>query len=361
MTARSPAPSPGARPPGDLPRGAPQRPDGPSPVPRELLAEAAVWVARLHGPDRSRKMEQDFLAWQDRSEAHRRAFERCTDGWELASGVGVRDVLAAVAARERRRRRARRRALRWSLAALAGAALLGALTWGALRWEGGTVYATEVGEQRSVLLADGSRLTLNTATRLRVDLQPERRGVVIDAGEAMFEVAPDPLRPFVVRAGGSDVIALGTAFVVRVAGPASAGRVAVTLVEGRVSVQPAAGSHGDFDPVAMQPGERLSIDSADKARPRAAARVDRPPLEQALAWKKNEVVFEGATLADAVSEMNRYNRASLVLAGGPAVAGRRISGAYRTSDLRGFAHAVASLHGLPLKEKDGGFVIGGGD
>jgi transmembrane sensor len=96
------------------------------------VRNAAVWIARLHGPDRSTQMERECLAWQARSEAHRVAFERCTDTWQDVAGVG---------------------------------------------------------ERRTVLLMDGTRMSLNTSTRVRVALAPAQRTVRVEEGEALFEVA----------------------------------------------------------------------------------------------------------------------------------------------------------------------------
>ena len=85
-------------------------------------------------------------------------------------------------------------------------------------WGDGDLYATKVGEQQLVVLDDGTRMTLNTDTRVRVEIGPDLRSVNVQAGEALFEVAKDPRRPFVVHVADSEVVALGTVFSVRLRG-----------------------------------------------------------------------------------------------------------------------------------------------
>jgi transmembrane sensor len=334
---------------------------GPKVTP-EIAAEAAVWVARLHGPSRARQMEQEFRVWQASSPAHREAFERCTDVWEDIPRIGLAtayEALASERAASATSSRGRREAAwRWIAAsAVAGAMAVGAVL--VLHWRGENAYGTNVGEQRLVVLEDGSRMLLNTDTQLRVDFAPAQRTVVVRRGEAFFEVAKDARRPFVVRIAGSEVVAVGTAFSVRYA-PAShaADELAVTLVEGQVNVRPAGHDAGDAlapeHPVSMKAGERLLLDRPSRdAASRVVVRLDRPDVERVTAWKRSETIFDDTSLADAVAEMNRYNRTPIVLLDGLASGGLRVSGLYRTGDSAGFANAVAALHGLSLHEQAG--------
>ncbi|MBT9491825.1 MAG: FecR domain-containing protein [Paucibacter sp.] len=329
----------------------------------EIAAEAAVWIARLHGPDRSPLMERECLAWQTRSAAHRLAFERCTDVWEAVPGVRLADAFASAAPRRsasgaagavgRMAGLARRR---WTFASMVAVLIAGAGVSIYLWDEGGAFYATKVGEQQLVLLDDGTRMSLNTDTQVRVKMDAARRMVKVLAGEALFEVAKDAHRPFVVRVADSEVEALGTVFSVRLAG--SDGQVAkglaVTLIEGQVTVRPASagGTQGiaPAKPVLMQPGERIRL---VKSNGSASQQVDRPHIEQMVAWKRSEAVFDDVSLLDAVTEMNRYNRTPIVLLGDASLAQLRVSGLYRTGDSAGFARAVAALHGLNMREHGG--------
>jgi transmembrane sensor len=328
----------------------------------QIAAEAAVWIARLHGPSRTRQMEQEFRAWQASSPAHREAFERCTDMWQDVPRIGLATAYEGLAsggtASVRSSTGMREAARRWITAsAVAGAVAAGAVFM--LHWHDENAYRTNVGEQRLVVLEDGSRMLLNTDTQLRVDFASAQRTVKVRRGEAFFEVAKDPRRPFVVRIAGSEVVAVGTAFSVRyMPAPHAADELAVTLVEGQVKVRPASGKAGDAlapaQPVLMKAGDRLLLDRASRnAASKVVARLDRPDVDRAMAWKRSEAVFDDTSLVDAVAEMNRYNRTPIVLLDGLASANLRVSGLYRTSDSAGFANAVAALHGLGLHEQAG--------
>lgn len=325
----------------------------------DIAAEAAVWVTRLHGPQRSRRMEQECQAWQQRSAAHREAFERCTETWDSIPQVTVASAYAAstVAARDPARRVGPGRAGRWT--SLASAALvLVCVASGYLHWSGKGVYSTAIGEQQLVVLADGTRMTLNTDTEVRVELQPKQRLVSVRSGEVLFEVAADAARPFIVRAGGSEVVAIGTVFAVRFtsAGAGTQDALAVTLLEGQVAVQPAPQRRGlaPERSVRMAAGERLRLSGGGSGAPRpASVELDHPNTAQLVAWKRSEAVFDNASLPDAVAEMNRYSRTPITLLDAQALAPLRVSGSYRIGETAGFAQAVAALHGLRLREADG--------
>lgn len=326
-------------------------------VPRELLAEAAVWVTRLHGPDRSPEMERDFRAWQALSPEHREAFEKCTDAWVNVGKMKVSTAYEAVAARNAAGKVAGRQGARWWAA---GAATAGAMAVALLigrAWLQQGVYSTDVGEQRTVMLDDGSRMLLNTDTRVQVDFDARQRTVDVRAGEALFEVAKDRARPFVVRVAGSEVVAVGTAFSVRYGArvPSAPSELTVTLIEGLVNVRPAAnGGLGTTAPAAaisMKAGDRLRLSQRTGGAPVSTPRVDRPNVDQVTAWKRSEAVFEDAALRDAVAEMNRYSRTKIVLVDGLSDSDLRVSGLFRTGDTVGFAHAAAHLLGLKVREE----------
>ena len=251
-------------------------------------------------PARSPEMERECRAWLARSAAHRLAFERTTDVWQEVAGLKVSDVFAALSPRvtnfdsERRiRQRARWRWLLW----VGLIVLLAVAAWAVHRWQQGDAYATQVGEQQQVMLSDGTRLSLNTSTQLRVEMDGDSRSVHVESGEALFEVAKDPRRPFVVHVAGSEVLAVGTVFSVRVGvrpgGESASPAIAVTLIEGKVTVRRAEleRSRGiaPAKPVLMQPGERVRLSGG--AEGAVTQLVDRPALEQLVAWKRSEAVF----------------------------------------------------------------------
>jgi transmembrane sensor len=325
----------------------------------DIAAEAAVWVARLHGPGRSKQMERECLAWQARSAAHREAFERCTETWQdvprvtLASAYETASGQASSGARSPWRSGALGWAFAFTVMAVVGVAAL-------QQWREAGTYGTGVGEQQLVVLEDGSRVSLNTDTRVRVALGKERRTVSVLTGEALFEVAKDAKRPFVVRVGGSEVEALGTVFAVRFSADESNDdeALAVTLIEGSVSVGPAstwsAAGPAPGQRILMLPGERLRLaKAAAGTRREASPRLDRPNVQQAVAWKRNEVVFDDVSVEEAIAEMNRYSRTPVVLLDPSGLTDLRVSGLFRTGDNAGFARAVAALHGLKVQERAG--------
>ncbi|MBT9495263.1 MAG: FecR domain-containing protein [Paucibacter sp.] len=330
----------------------------------EIAAEAAVWVARLHGPDRSVHMERECLAWQARSAAHRLAFERCTDTWQDVAGLRLSTYAnaASAGAASDAKRAGPFKPRRWALAAtaLAVGGVLVLQPWRAI-----DTYVTGVGEQRLVILQDGTRMSLNTATHVRVELARAQRTVKVDGGEALFEVAKDARRPFVVQAAGTEVVATGTAFVVRLT-PASKGggdALAVTLVEGQIVVR-AADRATDavlLNPVVMAVGDRVRLRRLGGVAPgesREAMQVDRPRMDQMLAWKRGEAIFDDVSLLDAVAEMNRYSPKLIMVTGSDALRDLRVSGVFRTGDNVNFARAVAELHGLAVRERSDRLELG---
>lgn len=350
---------------GRKPRGDAAEPD----VSREITAEAAVWISRLHGPSRSRHMERECLAWQARSPAHRLAFERCTDLWMDVARVDRAAVARAAALAAERGSvqgdTARTGPHGWlkarplALASAVTAVLTLAAVMVTQPWRDIEFYDTDIGEQRLVVLQDGTRMSLNTATRVRVELDRSRRRVRVEGGEALFEVAKDPRRPFVVQAANTEVTATGTAFAVRLAPPGASTPSAldVLLVEGQVVVRGVgsqAAAMGISQPVVMAPGERIRLSKELRhagtllATSPAALHRDRPRMDQALAWKRGEVVFENTSIPEAVAEINRYSTTPIVAHA--SLSALRISGSFKTGDNGGIARAIAVLHGLTLRE-----------
>jgi transmembrane sensor len=336
--------------------------DPPPVVTREIAAEAAVWIARLHGPSRSSRMERECLEWQARSAAHRLAFERCTDTWEDIPALTLGDAFASAASQRSMPRSAvwdlRTNGRRWGLALMAGAIVMCGAVLAHLYLNAG-VYSTGVGEQQFVVLDDGTRLSLNTGSRVRVRFEASQRGVDVEGGEALFEVAKDRSRPFVVRANGNEVVAVGTVFSVRYEPGRNPGgdTLAVTLLEGQVQLHSAQrGLPAGVDSshaLTMKPGERVRVTGTFAGVDSRGVQVDRPRLDSVVAWKRSEAVFDDVSLSDAVAELNRYSRTPIVLVDDASLGKLRVSGVYRIGDTASFAHAVATLHHLRVQERPG--------
>ena len=265
--------------------------------------------------------------------AQARAFEEWCAGDPRRLGAFVR--LQAVAARLERAgalsgmpAKAPRRA--WTLPAAGIAAALALALWPAANVVGDFLrtdrYATDVGEQYRTALADGSLVELNTATRVAVELTPEERGIHMRKGEAVFDVAKDSRRPFVVKTPLADVRAIGTVFVVRTENglevAVSEGVVSVER-DGKVMARVAAG-----ETFALSRSGDVSHEDGQTER-----------IAREMAWREGKIAFAGETLGEAVAELNRYNRNKVEIAD-PDVAAIHIGGYFRATDPEGFARAL---------------------
>ncbi|PSJ39080.1 FecR family protein [Allosphingosinicella deserti] len=306
-------------------------PDG---EPPRADAEAAVWIARLNSDARSATTDDALRAWLQADPEHEAAFERATEIWAMIPGAARLNEAEAPRAIPRPNMRQQH----WGMA-LAASLLIAAGAGGWWLSDPTIDYSTEIGEQRVATLKDGSRIALNTGTELHVAFDDKVRRVTLDRGEAMFEVAPNPDRPFVVTAGDRTVRAVGTAFIVRRSGSS----VVVTLIEGKVAVAPLRETpEGAEAPALLTAGERL-IATAE-----APPLIDQPSMEAATAWRRGQAVFNDTPLANAVAELNRYGGPRIAI-GDPRLASLRVSGVFATNDTAEFASAIAALHGLRVQ------------
>jgi transmembrane sensor len=319
-------------------------------IPPERLAEAAVWVARLHSGEIDRTAMAGVKQWLKAHPMNKRALALCTEIWEESANLRRITPFATQTTAPPRR---------YSLIAIAAAAMLllclGMFLWLAPRAQ----VSTEVGEQRLVALKDGTHVFLNTATRIEVKYDADVRLVELKTGEALFDVAKRPAWPFIVVAGDRRIRALGTSFVVR----RDETQTAVTLVEGTVTVtsEPTAARGGQNSPrpadrpavsqITLTPGQRLTFRAGN-------SQLDTTPLDKAVAWRRGEVIFDDTPLSAAVSELNRYSKDKLRVEQ-PEAQALLVTGLFQTGDSLSFAHAVAESFGLTVKELDDSIVISG--
>jgi transmembrane sensor len=315
-------------------------------LPAALVTEAAAWVARLHGPLRTPAVEQGFRNWLKAHPDHAAALELVTESWDEVAALRSAARIEVSLPGDKPKFKSVR--LPWALAA----GLLIVAIGGLIVHLRPTGVITKVGEQRMLALQDGSHIYLNTSTRVRVDYGRKTRRVHFISGEALFEVAKDPKRPFSVIAGNREVTALGTSFLVR----RHRQLVAVTLVEGKVAVAPIVEADGSARAqsdaaTVLTPGERLTF--GGERRPH---KLDRPDVETLTAWQRGKVPIENLSLADAVAEMNRYSAVPLVLDRVDAQR-LRVSGIFRAGDSLSFARAVAASYGLDVREQSDRIVL----
>ena len=348
---------------------------------RTARAEAAAWIVRLHGPYRSPELEAAFRDWLAAHPENGKQFERVTEVWDAGSSVPVPSAPRLARWKESASQRTRAAAVVLVICGLVG--------WGVWRAWADPTYTTGIGEQRIVRLDDGTRLSLNSGTRVRIAYDDSERRVELESGEAYFEVAHNPARPFIVTAGNHQVTALGTVFVVRY----EAAQTAVTLLEGKVAVllvpdsksltgnsavtnpEDSSGTRsaranrhpsislppspsnaegagvrigakeegGDREFI-LSPGERVTFTRG------GSLKLDEPRMEAVAAWRRGEVMLDKTQLADAIAELNRYDKTRLII-DDPEIAALPISGIYQTGDSTGFARTVAKLYDLEIIEQ----------
>lgn len=269
-----------------------------------LSDEAIDWMVRLSSGRATSGDRLAFLRWRERSPMHEAA---AVEAEGLLRGVAetrqadrMRRGSEPLPVRPSSRRFSRRTLFAGATAAAASVAAVtvGLNVLGPLSG----FYAdhtTSVGERKRVTLDDGSIVTLNTATALSVDYSGHERRVVLHDGEALFEVAKDPNRPFIVTAGNGQARAVGTAFVVR--RKETCEHVIVT--EGTVEV-----TVGKAAPVRLEAGQRLGFGESDRQQLRT---VD---VETLTAWQRGKLIFNRRSLQSVVDEVQRYRRGRIVIA-----------------------------------------------
>ena len=207
-------------------------------------------------------------------------------------------------------------------------------------------FQTRHGEQQTHRLADSSILHLNTDTQVTVRYGDSERLVVLDSGEADFEVVHEPARPFRVLAGPAQILDLGTKFDVRMGGKSTL----ITVVEGRVAVslsssgQGNAASHGQgLELLQVDANHQISVEEG--GWPAALVVVD---AQRTTAWLHRQIVFDREPLERVAGEFNRYSRIPIEITS-PALRSLEISGVFATDDTRGFIAFLRSLKGVRVE------------
>lgn len=308
-------------------------------------------AARLYLKARASESPDDWnaaYAWVAQDSAHGFAFAKAEAGWELSKRLSelpaarqddvvhphepsVDDMLPDDPVEEERPPLIGRRG--WLIGLVTAAAAVGVTSTVALRLFG-TVdrYRTALGETRTVRLADGSKIHLNTNSSVEVALRDDIRSITLLKGEAQFDVAHDAKRPFIVNADGTLVRAIGTMFNVRLRPDVTE----LTVIEGIVAVR-----NGDSAVRRIESGRSAAVRSGSIA----VTHLEPAKIKQRIAWQDGMVEFDGDTLAQAVEEFNRYRPTPLVI-GDPAIASLRVGGAFRLDRSQDFVEALESGFGV---------------
>lgn len=338
---------------------------------RAIDAEAARWLTRLQGSALSLDEMARWQQWMARDPAHSRAFKRMEEVWhgfealesaDLPShDAVVRDTYdGTVAVSEwvqRRQTASRSNHSRWFAVAACFAVVAIVSTWATVRQNGTEIIETRVGENRTVMLSDGSKISLGGRSRLEVAFRPEHRELTLSSGEALFSVAKDPRRPFLVRAGTATVTAVGTQFNVR----RGSDRVIVSVIEGRVLVQPTApivllpwlGNLERFAPIKtngssepLEAGQRTVVN-----RSGFGETVQLPDVSVDTRWRNGQLSFEDEPLRNVIEDVNRYARKPIVI-DDVDTAQLRISGTLLSEHIDGWIASLATAFGIEASEDE---------
>jgi transmembrane sensor len=311
-----------------------------SPDQQRRLEEAAAWQLRL-AREPSLKRSAEYLDWSA-DPRNISAREAVDEAW---SAVGAMDTAPEMLelrrgalARLRRtgagRWGTRKLGARFAAAVLAVALFSAGALYLSLRLP--TYYKTEIGERRLVALPDGSRISMDSDTKVRVMYYNAARAITLDRGRSRFDVAHDPSRPFTVTAGPQTVVAVGTLFDVE----RLQSTVLITLIQGQVvikNVAPAVRTATSGNPdasISLKAGQQLVV--SRNVQPVIVA----ADLQVAMAWEAGHLVFRDEPLANAVMRVNRYTARPVII--DPAIASIRISGVFNAGDIGSFVSAVTS-------------------
>jgi transmembrane sensor len=294
--------------------------------------EAIAWAVRTGDPAFA---DWDaFTAWLAADPAHAGAHDRVQAG---LADVTALDLPPPAGNDDGEEEPASPSWRRW-LALAASVALVA--VFGYAQWRGGS-YSVETapGEMRTVALADGSSVTLAGGTRLAV-ARSDARSVRLEEGEALFSVRHNAAHPFVVRAGGQELVDAGTVFNVAHDG----GEMVVAVAEGAVVVNPAGKS------VRLGPGQQLAV--ADRT---TAYRMGTIALQRVGEWREGRLTFDGAALSAVAADLTRATGLTFVAA--PAVAGRTVSGSVLVAPVKADPQGLGELFGVRVRRDGERWII----
>ena len=310
----------------------------------EIDAAAALLVARLASTTDPAR-ERIAMDWAGQSPVHAIALARAENAWDgaarLRAAVPQSDVPAANSPADHWIARPARR--RTVLAGLLAAGAAGGIATMVSLGPRDARYATAIGVRRSVALADGSRIDMNTDSLIAVAFEAHRRVVRLLQGEAMFDVAHDAERPFYVQVGSSLLRVLGTAFNVRI----RAELVELTVSRGAVGVS---------DGGRMLRTVAAGYGAAIRGGVAETNHLGEAIVRQRTAWQDGVIELDGDTLDQAIAEFNRYRRAPIVL-GDNRLAALRVGGRFGTSDSQQFIDAVQQSFPIRMVANDDGSIL----
>lgn len=299
-----------------------------------LAAEAALWVARRRNGGHDVEEQRHFMRWLNASPANREAYDRAEAVWQELGGLD--QIADRQLAEARAYLRSARRQPAWGRWAVAAAACFAAvLVWqiDPFSYLDDQTYRTARGQLKTIDLADGSRLELDTDSEARVHYSRRDREIRLVRGRAVFAVAHDDRRPFEVLAGLGKIRDIGTEFDVRHA----ADGVSVAVLDGEVQVA----GVPDATPVPVHRGQKIGY------RPSGELTPVRPiDVNAYSAWRNGRLVFRDQPLREVLEELGRYHRSNVTVTA-PGVLDTKVSGIFPTDNLPQAMQTIAAT--LPVR------------
>jgi transmembrane sensor len=332
------------------------------------LEQAIAWRVRL--VQSFGNAQEEFEAWLLADPRNDAAWYSVQIPWEILGDnatspevIGLRRTAlahangAAPGWRTQAAGKLLRHAARIGLAAAAVALVAGSwVLWQSYHFE---VYQTKAGEHRMETLSDGSEISLDSNSEVRVRYGRHSRELLLARGQALFSVAHDVLRPFSVAAGNHEIVATGTSFNVDMLGP----QLMVTLLEGHVVVMPHARDQEDAaqstppGDLAGQTGSRIDLDAGEQLvlAPSEVPSVTRVNVDRAVAWEKGRLIFEDESLGSVVRRVGRYSPYPIVIED-DTTARLRISGVFHEGDVKGFVSTIEAYLPVHAEQQSDGSV-----
>lgn len=295
---------------------------------------ALGWIARFRSGSTSAEEHQEFALWLAQDSRNKQVMDSMLDMWADLASVqqlysDIPDTTKAPAANHSN----------WFKGAIGAAAalMLVLILWPVSRQPiAESLYQTALGEQQTIELEDGSTLTLNTNSRVAVSFDEEHRALKLIKGEAFFQVAKDPNRPFEVNAGSARITAIGTAFNIY----RSNGTSNITVVEGVVKITELGNTPNRAAKI-----EILHANQQLKATTTGLQTATKANISQQTAWQHGELIAQNMPLVELITQIERYHDIH-ILVSDPSIATLSISGAFKLNELDPILQALQLSFGL---------------
>ena len=348
-------------------------------IPRKAIEEAAAFRARQSSCPLPEEEEVGFQTWLRASHDHSRAWNRQVKLWARLDDARASPAVAAMAdaALVRLRQHGNRRRF-WKYASSPAASVLAvAIVWRAhaptqdvIRGTASSPLlardmldprkapmvrdaSTKVGERALIQLSDGSQVTLNTDSEIHADMSGAARKVTLLRGEAYFDVAKDAAHPFVVRVGSRQIVAVGTAFDVKI----QPEMLKVNLVQGKVRVEHIVANHtssattpNPAAPIMMGAGSSLVAQASGEER------VGPLNVDREVGWRYGKLVFQDERIAEVIAEMNRYSNLKIEIRD-PQIGERLLSGVFDPSGIAELARVLESYRLARIVTQDQSVIV----